>query len=344
MMKKVNTAMIAQQLNLSRNTVSRALNGSPAVNEKTKQIIFQTAIEMGYQKLKPFAEPDAPAVEIKNETGRDICLLINDKLIHGTSFWDEILRGIQSSCGFEFYETIVGLVGDDAVKQLKPPAALQNHKPSGIVMFGIYPEDYYKAITSLNVPMVTIDVFSEFKEHQMDYDVVMMSGMSCVYEITSEFIREGLTDIAFVGADMSKTIRERRDGYKLAMADHGLLPDPAYEILGINGWESGDRMNDIVAALPRIPQAMVCMNDDTVFRLIKRAMKQVYGNAADHVRYSGFDDFWQNYNENMVRGYKTVSFDRKKLGEMAAKQILFRLQNPEFPYVVLRIESKIVTY
>ena len=49
MKKEITIYDIADQLNISPSTVSRALNDHPAINDKTKERIGKKAIEMGYR-------------------------------------------------------------------------------------------------------------------------------------------------------------------------------------------------------------------------------------------------------------------------------------------------------
>ena len=50
MKKSLTIADIADALHLSRNTVSKALNGKH-VSPKTKQLILDTAVQMGYKSF-----------------------------------------------------------------------------------------------------------------------------------------------------------------------------------------------------------------------------------------------------------------------------------------------------
>ena len=46
--KKITAQDIADKLNISRNTVSKALNNTGNISEDTKMKVIQTAFEMGY--------------------------------------------------------------------------------------------------------------------------------------------------------------------------------------------------------------------------------------------------------------------------------------------------------
>ena len=55
MAQKVTLQDIADELGLSRATVSKAFNNSKQVSEETRNKIFQKAMEMGYKEFSYFA-------------------------------------------------------------------------------------------------------------------------------------------------------------------------------------------------------------------------------------------------------------------------------------------------
>ena len=51
MKKRITIQDIADALGLSRNTISKALNGTGCVASDTKDLIFQKATELGYKQF-----------------------------------------------------------------------------------------------------------------------------------------------------------------------------------------------------------------------------------------------------------------------------------------------------
>ena len=43
---------IADRLNISKGTVSKALNGAPDISETLQKTVLETAVEMGYTKIR----------------------------------------------------------------------------------------------------------------------------------------------------------------------------------------------------------------------------------------------------------------------------------------------------
>ena len=58
---------IADKLNISRNTVSKALNNTGVISEETKNKVLQTAIEMGYKQFSYIQANSSSKEYLKNK-------------------------------------------------------------------------------------------------------------------------------------------------------------------------------------------------------------------------------------------------------------------------------------
>ena len=71
MKKRITVQDIADELGLSRNTVSKAINGTGNVSAETRNLIFQKAAELGY---KQFSLIQSSEPEPKPLANREIAL------------------------------------------------------------------------------------------------------------------------------------------------------------------------------------------------------------------------------------------------------------------------------
>ena len=65
--KKIRLQDIADKLNISRNTVSKALNNTGVISEETKNKVLQTAIEMGYKQFSYIQANSSSKEYLKNK-------------------------------------------------------------------------------------------------------------------------------------------------------------------------------------------------------------------------------------------------------------------------------------
>ena len=65
--KKIRLQDIADKLNISRNTVSKALNNTGVISEETKNKVLQTAIEMCYKQFSYIQANSSSKEYLKNK-------------------------------------------------------------------------------------------------------------------------------------------------------------------------------------------------------------------------------------------------------------------------------------
>ena len=77
-MKKVTIQDIADELGVSRNTVSKAINNAEGLAEATRERILQKAIEMGYKQFSYIKAQTNPQLEKGSQESGEIALLLGD--------------------------------------------------------------------------------------------------------------------------------------------------------------------------------------------------------------------------------------------------------------------------
>ena len=92
MEKKVTIQDIADELCLSRNTVSKALNNTGVLAEETRQRILEKAAEMGYRRFIYLSQPSASAGE---NTEIQELALITQNMPYGSHFGTYALNTFQ---------------------------------------------------------------------------------------------------------------------------------------------------------------------------------------------------------------------------------------------------------
>ncbi len=89
MRKSVTIQDIANTLGMSRNTVSKALNGKH-VPVKTRNAVISAAIEMGYKGYKL-------ASTSEGSLGHRRFVILSTRLLMNITFFISVLRGIEES-------------------------------------------------------------------------------------------------------------------------------------------------------------------------------------------------------------------------------------------------------
>ena len=89
-MKKVTIQDVARELNLSRNTVARALNNSETVAYETRYMVIEKACEMGYLKVSPSVLNE---FRLHGDRGEPKTILVIARR-EISVFWNSIIMGI----------------------------------------------------------------------------------------------------------------------------------------------------------------------------------------------------------------------------------------------------------
>ncbi|MED9932654.1 MAG: LacI family DNA-binding transcriptional regulator, partial [Catenibacillus sp.] len=243
---------IADELGVSKVTVSKALNGKDGVSEEMKERILQKAEQYGYI-LPDYGQRKA----------KKVAIIMSDRFNSGDAgrfymgMYGAIMNELRrANCsGMMITPNIDSL--DRDMETIEMPGFFD-----GLIFLGILEKDVRQRIARVPLPKVFVDVYDE-KHHS---DSVVTENIYSTYELTSYLIGKGHKDIGFVGTIGTTTsINDRYLGYFRAMLEQGMKPDKIWLISDRS--EAGQA---IVLKLPeKLPTAFVCNCDETAFRLVK---------------------------------------------------------------------------
>lgn len=209
---------LARLAGVSVATVSRALNDSHLVSEKTKQRILSLADRHHYAGRTQFTpraatEPSALSVIIPPLQGRDIHL--------SNPFLMELIGGIGDALWEWSENLVVAHYNEDLHGQLR--AGGRNQNPSAFIALGQgLLHDELNRMAERGVPVV---VWGERMDNQR-YCVLGSDNEAGGYRATNHLLRLGRKRIAFIGDDKSGESALRFKGYRKALDEAGADFDP----------------------------------------------------------------------------------------------------------------------
>ncbi len=207
---------IAQALNLSVSTVSKALHDSYEIGEETKKRVRDFAKANHYS-------PNRMAKSLKmgksGSIGVIICSMDN-------SFVAQMLDGIDQACTEAGYDLVIMQSKESLAKETACIAQLEARGVEGILISpSIQTQDFkrLKELQGAGVPVVLFDRLSD----QMDTEQVGADNFGGAYQATKHLVANGHSHIAFLNVDSSLSIAsERLAGYKQALKERRIaLPD-----------------------------------------------------------------------------------------------------------------------
>ena len=141
---------IAEKINVSVSTVSKALKGYADVNPETKKLILKTAKEMNYK-------PNSFAVNLRTKESKTIGLIVPEVVHH---FFSSVIKGIIAQAEKKGYLVIILQSNESYELEKKQLELLQNKRVDGILVSianGTSKFDHFKEVIDNDTPLVMFD-------------------------------------------------------------------------------------------------------------------------------------------------------------------------------------------
>ena len=335
-MQKVRISDIADELSISRNTVSKVFNDRGYVSDKTREKVINTAIRLGYEKIPQEWIIDK---KIKN-------ILVIATAPDYSYYWGEIINGIIDKMEKESYNCFYHFLTPQQIKEFTIPQVLIGNDISGIIVMNVYEVKAVEIINTIDLPTVYFDIPLVCDNWELKADVISVEGRRSIIRITQRYIDMGLTQIGFIGdITYCKSICERWRGFKQAMTVAGLGIKKDYCLTQSSDGhfycpdEIGLQIDELFKKDIKMPEAFVCANDAIAHRLINKLEDKGY-HVPEDIKVSGFDGTKDNDNQHKL--FSTVNIETKYIGTRLAEQMIWRIQNDKRQYETIKINGDIV--
>lgn len=214
-MKQITLKEIAEALNISVTTVSKALKGYKDVNEATRQLVIEKAKELNYK-------PNIFAVNLRTKESKTIGLVIPEVVHH---FFSSVIKGLIAQAEKKGYLVIILQSNESADLEKKQVELLINKRVDGILISLANETHNYEHLNDVlknEIPLVMFDKIAKL----VKCNKVIINDRKAAYEATKHLIDIGCKKIAhFRGPLLPQNSIDRFLGYKKAIEDHGLTYD-----------------------------------------------------------------------------------------------------------------------
>jgi LacI family transcriptional regulator len=209
---------IAKALNLSVSTVSKALRGSHEISEETKKNVMAYAREHNYK-------PNPIAQSLKRGRSKSIGVIVCNI---DNNFFSQVINGIESVARQKDYNVIITQSQESYEREVANSEHLSSRSVDGLII-SLSAEtrnvDHLVKLHEKGLPIVLFDrVTDEIPTHR-----IIANNYKGAYEATRHLLQQGYRRIAHITSSGSLSITlERLEGYKQALKDAGIEPDPRY--------------------------------------------------------------------------------------------------------------------
>ncbi len=312
---KATSLDIAYQAGVSQATVSRALRGSPLVNEKTRRRIEAIARELNYKV-------DKNASNLRTQASGTLALLLfedptsDDSLIN--PFFLSMLGSITRSCAAEGYDLLVSFqqLSEDWQADYE-----DSHKADGIILLGY--GDYLEYRGKLERMVAQGTHFVRWGAVLPDQPGISIGcdNRQGGHDLTEHLLGLGRRRIAFLGhaSDHYPEFYDRYRGHVEALATAGLDADPALQVDAITTEQAGHEATRELLRR-RAPFDAIFAASDLIAIGAMQALYDAGLSVPEQVAVAGFDDIpIAGYTQP---GLTTVQQDTKLAGAILVDSLI----------------------
>ena len=203
---------LAEQLNVSISTVSKALHDSEEISPDTIERVKALAKHLNYK-------PNKVAISLKNSKTNTIGVIIPNILNH---FFAKALYAIEKEASKQGYNIITCLSNEKKAKEINSLQLLSNGSVDGFIMSIAEESQIANNVTHINdilnqhIPVVIFDRVSE----SIECDKVIIDDFGAAYEATKHLLSEGRKHIVLISCiDDLSVGKLRTNGYVEALSE-----------------------------------------------------------------------------------------------------------------------------
>lgn len=278
--KKATLKDIAEKLNITVATVSRALSNHPDISQKMKDQVKLIAEALNYR-------PNTYALHLRKQKSGTIGVIL-PKIIHYYS--TTMISGILNTAHKAGYQVLLCDSGSTIDEEKNNARALLQTGVDGLLVSlsnNNGSEELYASLMNDGIPIVFFDkvptTFSATKISTNDYTGAFMA--------TEHLIQQGYRNIAHIkGQKSSSNSTPRLKGYQAALNKHGLKSNNSLiKECDFCSEEEGYHLTLALMKSKKRPDAIFCINDETAIGAIA-ALHHLSINIPTEVGIVGFSN------------------------------------------------------
>lgn len=318
---------VAREAGVSYTTVSRVVNNKEHVRPETRERVLMAMTRLGYVV-------DQRARSLAGWHSQVIGLLVHDL---GTSYIGEIIRGIEAELAPAQYDLLLYTTHRRKTKESVYVTTLTRGMADGLLI--VLPRDpgaYMETLRSSNFPYVLIDHRGTGEETS----AVTAANWQGGYTATEYLIKLGHRRIGHItGALDQGCARDRLEGYKAALADHGIAFDPGLVQEGDFFQPAGYAGARALLNLSDPPTAIFAANDVMAFGAME-AIRECNLRIPEDISVMGFDDIPEA--ARVHPPLTTVQQPLQEMGRLATHMLLERIKDPELAPRRIELPTRLI--
>ncbi len=311
---KITIYDVADRAGVAISTVSRVLNDSPDVSERTRQRVNEAIDALEFR-------PDRVAKTLAQQRTRSIAIAIPT---FTTPFHNELLKGVRSILVGEDHDLLLFDLGSRSPLE-RLLGMLKRGTVDGLLLAGV-PVDESLAVElkALRAPVVLVG------HHHSHFDCFYWENASSARAAIVHLIEQGHRRIGMIRSFTNSFLQMKRiEGYRQAMEEAHLPFDESLIKSGTTEKHAGFSEEHGYEAMQRLleldpPVTAVFASSDVQAIGAWKAIREAGKTVPEDIALVGYDDIKTSH----FIGLSSVDQNMEGVGREAAEQLLFRLAHP----------------
>lgn len=310
---------VARLAGVSGSTVSHVLNGTRAVNERTRVKVQEAIQSTGYRRN---GLARSLAMQRTQTLGLAISVLSNP-------YFGSLVNTIEKVASAAGYTIVLADTHDDPEREAQTVNTLLDRQVDGLILAPAGSSgnrnDVLDMVRASGTPVVLIDRFQDFP-----CDQYAPENLEPVRQLASHLLELGHRRIAAItGTQGLSTTTERTAGFRAAMEETGIDTAQVLVEEGHSTAAGGEAAMDRLLGLELRPTAIVSLNNAMTIGVMK-SLRHAGLKVPQDMALVGFDDFeWADSFEPRLT---TMAQDIESMATGAVRALLKRIQGSDAPF------------
>lgn len=292
---------IADKLGIAVSTVSKGLNGASDISDDMRQLVLNTAVELGYASKK-----------MKASTTRKVCIFIENMDYENIDqFGYDIIIGFKLSAARRHWEVTVVPSSLALQAEEKYDTYMLKNGYSGAFFLGFtLHDDWVVQLNKTTVPSVLLDNYIERNNHVGYVGTDNEEGIDLAVDHLKEL---GHKKIAFLNGSKNSMVSDQRySAFINSMKKHGLTPEK--KLIAFGYYVPDCAKYHVPDFIKNGATAIICASDliasGVIAEVVKNGLK-----VPEDISVIGFDDL--PIASLLSPSLTTIRQDRNDLGKSA---------------------------
>ncbi|GAA0880820.1 LacI family DNA-binding transcriptional regulator [Algoriphagus jejuensis] len=307
--KYVTITEIANQLNLSHSTVSRALSNHPRISAKTRALVQKLAEELEYRA-------NSTAHHLSKGESQIIAVIVPQLSLH---FYSKVVEGIQKVLRDTEYSVLLLNTDESLEEEIRSVDICLKHRVDGVLVAisrGTKNFDHFQKLLKHEVPIVFFDRVANF----LPVPKVITNDYQASFDATNHLLNTGCSYIAHITASINlNNSNNRLYGYLDALASHNIKVRES--LVHYYEFELSSIDKFLEKTLKKYPQLDgLFVFNDYVANYAINVLCKMGKRVPDDISVIGFSD--EPVATYMSPKLSTVQQVAEKMGELSAQKII----------------------